>query len=101
VITEAVRSIASWADRVVLVTGHGGNVPTLSEVVPAVVGEGHALAWIPCSSASAVDGSGSHAGHGETSVLALLRHHAVIQTLGNIAQVIVEEIRVGIEGHCR
>jgi mycofactocin system creatininase family protein len=77
VLTEAVRSIASWADRVVLVTGHGGNVPTLSEVVPTLIGEGHAIAWIPCSSASAVDDSGSHAGHGETSVLAHLRPASV------------------------
>ncbi|MFF1877885.1 mycofactocin biosynthesis peptidyl-dipeptidase MftE [Leifsonia sp. NPDC058230] len=77
VLTEAVRSIATWAGRVVLVTGHGGNVPTLVEVVPALIGQGHALAWIPCSSASTVDDAGSHAGHGETSVLALLRPGSV------------------------
>jgi mycofactocin system creatininase family protein len=73
VLVEAVRSLASWTGRVVLVNGHGGNVPTLAEVVPELIRQGHAVGWIPCSSTSWVDQFGAHAGHGETSVLAFLR----------------------------
>jgi mycofactocin system creatininase family protein len=77
VLIEAVRSITMWAGRVVIVNGHGGNVPTLAEVVPELVRQGHDVSWLPCSSSSAADGTDSHAGHGETSLLTVLRPEAV------------------------
>ena len=30
VLVELVRSLSTWAGRIVLVNGHGGNVPTLA-----------------------------------------------------------------------
>ena len=70
------RSASSWADRVVFVNGHGGNVEALGTAVSALVSEQRAAAWVPCipgseaSSASAP--TDAHAGHSETSILLAL-----------------------------
>ncbi|NUS55256.1 MAG: mycofactocin biosynthesis peptidyl-dipeptidase MftE [Streptomycetaceae bacterium] len=64
-LVEAVRSLASWAARVVVVNGHGGNTATLDAVVGQLRGEGHDLAWSAC----AVPGGDAHAGAAETSVM--------------------------------
>ena len=69
VIIELVRSLSTWAGRVVLVNGHGGNLAALSAAVPQLISEGHQVAWAPC----AVVGADAHAGLTETS---LLRHLA-------------------------
>ncbi|WP_312881131.1 mycofactocin biosynthesis peptidyl-dipeptidase MftE [Thermomonospora cellulosilytica] len=65
VIVEAVRSLALWAGRVVLVNGHGGNVPTLDAAVRRLRAEGHEVAWVGCEA----PGGDAHAGRTETSVM--------------------------------
>ncbi|WP_439564855.1 mycofactocin biosynthesis peptidyl-dipeptidase MftE [Microcella sp.] len=62
---ELTRSARTWAARVALITGHGGNAPVLSDVVPTLRGEGHDVAWLACG----VPGGDAHAGRTETSLL--------------------------------
>lgn len=64
-LVELVRSAHTWAARVVLVNGHGGNVPVLSEVVPTLRAEGHDVAWLGLG----VPGGDAHAGRTETSLM--------------------------------
>lgn len=65
VIVELVRSLSTWAARIVIVNGHGGNVAALTASVPLLLGQGHRVGWAPC----AAGGADAHAGHTETSVL--------------------------------
>lgn len=98
VLTELVRSLGSWASRVVLVTGHGGNVPVLAGVVPRLREEGHAVGWIPC----AAPGGDAHAGRTETSLLLHLDPAGVRADLAEagstrpIAELMPELRRVGV-----
>ena len=70
---ELVRSLSCWAGRVILVNGHGGNVSTLTAVVPQLVAEQHHVAWVPCAS-----GPGdAHAGFTETCLVLHLAPHLV------------------------
>ncbi len=84
VLIELVRSLSTWAERIVLVNGHGGNVPTLAAAVPQVRSEGHDVTWLSCSLPPAqpqplpLTGAGrgaaafaadAHAGRVETSLL--------------------------------
>ena len=83
-LVELVRSLSTWAGRIVFVNGHGGNVATLSSVVPQMMVEGHEVAWAAC----AVQGMDSHAGHAETSLMLHLAPSRVDITLavpGNVA----------------
>ncbi|WP_375400425.1 mycofactocin biosynthesis peptidyl-dipeptidase MftE [uncultured Amnibacterium sp.] len=73
VLVETIRSLSLWAARIVLVNGHGGNVPTVSRVVAQMRSEGHAVSWVPC----AVPGGDAHAGRTETSLLLHLDPSAV------------------------
>jgi len=66
VVRELVRSLSTWAARIVLVNGHGGNVRTLREVVRQMRYEQHDVSWVPCAFETATD---AHAGHDETSVM--------------------------------
>ena len=59
------RSACCWAQRVVFVNGHGGNVPALREAVRRLRSEGREVSWVPCATA----GADPHAGHTETSLL--------------------------------
>ncbi len=59
------RSATCWAQRLVFVNGHGGNVAALSRAVGLLRSEGRDAAWCPC----VVVGGDAHAGHTETSVL--------------------------------
>ena len=45
---ELVRSLSTWAGRIILINGHGGNVATVSAVVAQMVAEGHDVAWVAC-----------------------------------------------------
>jgi len=65
VLVEAVRSLALWAGRVVLVNGHGGNLPGLVAAVTRLRAERHDVAWAPC----APPGADPHAGRSETSLM--------------------------------
>lgn len=59
------RSAACWAQRLVFVNGHGGNIAALSRAVGRLRFEGRDVAWCPC----VVVGGDAHAGHAETSLL--------------------------------
>ncbi len=69
-LVELVRSARTWAPRVALVTGHGGNAPVLSEVVPTLRGEGHDVAWLACGAPATIDPpADAHAGRLETALM--------------------------------
>ena len=68
-LVELVRSLAYWAERIVFVNGHGGNVPTVTDVVKQMILEQHQVAWVPCAFERATD---AHAGRDETSVMLFL-----------------------------
>ncbi len=65
-IVELVRSLSTWAGRIVFVNGHGGNVTTLSSAIAQMRGEHHDVAWLACIFESDAD---AHAGSTETSVM--------------------------------
>ncbi|MGA1836264.1 mycofactocin biosynthesis peptidyl-dipeptidase MftE [Herbiconiux sp. 11R-BC] len=75
VLIELVRSLSTWAERVVFVNGHGGNVAALSSAVAQLVAEQHRVGWLPCSApAEALAAAGlpapdAHAGRTETSLM--------------------------------
>lgn len=73
-IVELVRSLATWASRVVLVNGHGGNLSAVTGAVRQLRDEGHSVDWIPC----ATEDSDLHAGHTETSLMLHLRPGSVL-----------------------
>lgn len=73
VLVEVVRSTRTWAQRVVLVNGHGGNVPAVDGAVTQMRAEGHDVSWVAC----APPGSDLHAGHTETSLMLHLRPWSV------------------------
>lgn len=66
ILVEMIRSLSHFAARIVLVNGHGGNVPTLRNAVVQMRLEGHDVAWVPCAHESTLD---AHAGCDETSVM--------------------------------
>jgi mycofactocin precursor peptide peptidase len=59
------RSASCWAQRLVFINGHGGNVTALSRAAGRLRSEGRDVGWCAC----AVAGADAHAGHAETSVL--------------------------------
>lgn len=69
VLVEIVRSLSTWAGRIVFVNGHGGNVPTLRDALAQMRAEGQDVAWVPCAFESAVD---AHAGRDETRSCCIL-----------------------------
>jgi creatinine amidohydrolase len=68
-VIELTRSMRTWAQRVVFVNGHGGNVPALWQAVEQMVSEGHDVMWAPCATEE-VD---LHAGRTETSLMLHVR----------------------------
>ncbi len=72
-LVELVRSLSTWAGRIVFVNGHGGNLPALRSAVGQLRDEGHDAGWVPCVT---TDGD-AHAGHVETSVMLHLVPHQV------------------------
>ena len=64
-LVEFGRSAMNWADRLVFVNGHGGNLAALTAAVTRLRDEGRDVGWCPC----VVRGGDAHAGHTETSVL--------------------------------
>jgi len=84
VLVELVRSLTTWAGRVVLVNGHGGNVGALKEAVGRLRLEGHDVVWVAC----APRGTDAHAGFTETSLMLHLRPEHVrldLAEVGNTA----------------
>lgn len=68
VLVELIRSASTWAQRIVLLNGHGGNVDALRGAVRDMRDEGHQVAWASCT----IPGGDAHAGHTETSMLLAL-----------------------------
>jgi mycofactocin system creatininase family protein len=64
-VVELVRSLRTWATRVVLVNGHGGNLTAIRAAVEQLREEGHDVAWVAC----ATEDVDLHAGRTETSLL--------------------------------
>jgi mycofactocin system creatininase family protein len=64
-VLEYGRSASCWAQRLLFVNGHGGNIAALGKAVAQLRREGREAAWCPCL----VAGGDAHAGHVETSVL--------------------------------
>lgn len=64
-LVEYGRSATCWAQRLVFVNGHGGNVAALNRAVNRLRSEGRDVGWCPCAAV----GGDAHAGHTETSVL--------------------------------
>lgn len=69
VVIELVRSVRTWAERVVIVNAHGGNVTAVQGAVAQLKKEGHDVDWLPC----ATEDVDLHAGFTETSLMLHLR----------------------------
>jgi mycofactocin precursor peptide peptidase len=59
------RSASCWAQRLLFVNGHGGNVAALNRAASRLRTEGRDVGWCGC----VVAGADAHAGHTETSLL--------------------------------
>lgn len=71
VLLEYGRSALIWAERLLIVNGHGGNTASLSKAVPQLVFEARDVAWIPCANGAGLPGpdDDTHAGRIETSLM--------------------------------
>jgi mycofactocin system creatininase family protein len=78
---ELVRSMSTWAGRIVFVNAHGGNISALSKATFQMIAEGHDVAWVPC----ATEDFDLHAGHTETSLMLHIRPASVMA--GGVAAV--------------
>jgi mycofactocin system creatininase family protein len=67
-LVELGRSACRWAEGVIFVNGHGGNVSTLVEAVRLLRSEGRSVAW----TGTALPDADAHAGRTETSLVAHL-----------------------------
>ena len=74
VLVEFGRSACDWAERVLFVNGHGGNLDALRSAVSTLRAENRDVVWV----GGCVDAVDSHAGHTETSVLLHLCPDAVL-----------------------
>lgn len=70
-LVELTRSVSQWAQRIVFVNGHGGNVDALRRACGLLRDEGRNASWVPCSHGDI------HAGHGETSIMLHLNRERV------------------------
>jgi mycofactocin precursor peptide peptidase len=79
-LVEYGRSACRWADRVLLVNGHGGNLDALRSAGSLLRSEGRDVAWFPCGIPSA----DAHAGRTETSLMLHVEPEGVLgeRTLG-------------------
>jgi creatinine amidohydrolase len=96
VVVELARSLRTWAGRVLLVNGHGGNVKAVRAAVRQLVREGHDIEWVPCSTV----GMDAHAGRAETSLMLHLRPDRVrleLAEAGNTSPIatLLPHLRVG------
>lgn len=86
VLIELIRSAATWAQRILVLNGHGGNADALRGAIRDMRDEGHLVAWVSCT----IPGGDAHAGHTETSMLLALDPDRVgdfMQVEGNITPV--------------
>jgi creatinine amidohydrolase len=70
-LVEYGRSACRWAERVVIVNGHGGNVEALDRAVRRLVAEGRDVVWVPClaTETAVAPTPDAHAGRVETSLM--------------------------------
>jgi mycofactocin precursor peptide peptidase len=74
VLVAMIRSLSTWADRIVLVNGHGGNIPTVTAVIRQMTHERHQVSAVMCALETPTD---AHAGYDETCVLLHLQPETV------------------------
>lgn len=72
-VIELVRSMSTWAGRIVFVNAHGGNIAALAKATFQMIVEGHEVAWVAC----ATEGVDLHAGITETSLMLHIRPDSV------------------------
>lgn len=72
-IIELVRSMSTWAGRIVFINAHGGNVAAIAKATFQMIAEQHDVAWVPC----ATEDVDLHAGITETSLMLHLRPESV------------------------
>jgi len=68
-LVELGRSACRWAPRLLFVSGHGGNAPTVVRAVALLRQEGRDVAWWPCAVGGAGHTPDAHAGRTETSLM--------------------------------
>jgi len=73
-LVELGRSLGRWAQRILLVNGHGGNTDALTSAVQLLRRERRDIAWWSCSPGADVlntlaGAADSHAGRVETSMM--------------------------------
>lgn len=73
VVVELVRSMSTWAGRIIFINAHGGNVAALSMAIFHMISEEHDVGWLPC----ATEDVDLHAGITETSLMLHLRPASV------------------------
>lgn len=78
-VLELGRSVSTWADRLLVVNGHGGNVEALRRAVTRLRYEGRDAAWLSCRTSE--DPGDTHAGHAETSLMLHLHPELVAMRL--------------------
>ncbi|MRJ75133.1 mycofactocin biosynthesis peptidyl-dipeptidase MftE [Aeromicrobium sp. SMF47] len=72
-VIELVRSMSTWAGRIVFVNAHGGNVAALAKATFQMIVEEHDVSWAAC----ATEGVDLHAGITETSLMLHIRPGSV------------------------
>jgi mycofactocin system creatininase family protein len=72
-LVELVRSMSTWASRIVFVNAHGGNISALAKATFQMITEQHPVSWVPC----ATEDVDLHAGLTETSLMLHIRPAAV------------------------
>lgn len=70
---ELGRSLSRWAQRLLIVNGHGGNITGLRRAVTQLREESRDVAWWHCSAPSA----DAHAGTSETTLMMAIRPGSV------------------------
>ena len=100
VLTQALVELgrsADWADGVVFVNGHGGNVHAVTTAVRTLIAEGRRVStWSPRG-----NGSDLHAGHDETSVMLHLHPNLVGEhtTIDPVHVELSDVVRDGVAAH--
>lgn len=77
---ELGRSATRFAERVILVNGHGGNVQALRAACTLLISEGRHVSWVPCAPVDDPSLPGdldAHAGYLETSIQLALQPEQV------------------------
>lgn len=69
VLIEAGRSASRWAQAVVFVNGHGGNLDAVQSATARLRAEGRQASWIACIAPARGRAADAHAGWVETSLI--------------------------------